>query len=189
MDHLWGVICVMQKWGVLTPLTTDGFNPLYASPLPLLSCVCAEQEEVVTQNEGMILELQVQIDRPKTLLQDKKQELQRKVSGLPIDLRQAQHTYEYTYIHTKRMYHYIWVLMCTFGFSSSFLLIELKEEGKKRLAVLWAIMPWPVDLLLVRENKSQCLKMGFSYSTYVTFKMWINGSCNLCILGRWMLHS
>ncbi|KAK5915329.1 hypothetical protein CesoFtcFv8_000927 [Champsocephalus esox] len=36
------------------------------------------QEEVVTQNEGMILELQVQIDRPKTLLQDKRQELQRK---------------------------------------------------------------------------------------------------------------
>lgn len=40
MDHLWGVICIMQKLGVLTPLKTDSFNSPHASPLLPLSCLC-----------------------------------------------------------------------------------------------------------------------------------------------------
>lgn len=64
---------------MLTPLKTDSFNPLYTSPLLSLS-VCVEQEEARKQNREQISELQVELDRPNTLLQDKRQELQRKVN-------------------------------------------------------------------------------------------------------------
>jgi len=57
MDHHWGVICIMQKLGVLTPLKTDSFNPLYASPLLCISCLCVQQEEVERQNKAQIFEL------------------------------------------------------------------------------------------------------------------------------------
>lgn len=60
MDHLWGVICIMQKWGVQTPLKTDSFNPLHASPLLFFLCV----QEARRQKE-QISELQVEKDRPK----------------------------------------------------------------------------------------------------------------------------
>ncbi|KAF1392857.1 hypothetical protein PFLUV_G00032390 [Perca fluviatilis] len=51
-----------------------------------LSCLCAEQGEVKRQNKEWISELQVQIDRPKTLLQDKRQELQRKLAVLKLEV-------------------------------------------------------------------------------------------------------
>lgn len=42
------------------------------------------------QNKEQISELQVELDRPKTLLEDEKQVLQRKVSSPPIDRRHSQ---------------------------------------------------------------------------------------------------
>lgn len=85
---------------MLTPLKTDGFNPLCASPLLPLS-LCVEQEEARRLSEEHSSDLQVEIDRPKTKQQDKRQELQRKVSGLPFTEVPHTHThtdsYEYTY--------------------------------------------------------------------------------------------
>lgn len=114
---------------MLTPLKTDGFNPLYASPLLPLS-LCVEQEEARRQIEEHISDLQVEIDRPKTEQQDKRQELQRKVSGLPFT--EVPHTYTQTHMNTHtihmtlltrevRVFNYIQVVMCTFGFASAFL--------------------------------------------------------------------
>lgn len=60
-------------------------------------CVLS-QEEAKRLNEEQISELQVEVDRPETLLEDERQKLQRKVSGLPIDRRHT-HTYEYTHTH------------------------------------------------------------------------------------------
>lgn len=64
---------------MLTPLKTDSLNPLYTSPLPLLSYPCVEQEEAKWQNEEEISELQVVINSSELLLLEVDwQEVQRK---------------------------------------------------------------------------------------------------------------
>lgn len=70
---------------MLTPLKTDSCNPLCASPLLPLPCMCVEQGEAKRLSGEQISELQVEIDGPHTLLEDERHELRRKVRGLPID--------------------------------------------------------------------------------------------------------
>lgn len=164
---------------MLTPLKTGICNPLYASPLLPLSCLSADQEEVKRQNDKPISELQVHRHRPKTFLQDMRQELQREVVGLPFDQRLMHIQYMWLLVYPHNPFSleregFAITYKCTFGFSSSFLLIELKEESKKRLADLWKFMPWTVDLLLLRENKSPCLKSSCTYATHSAHKTWIS---------------
>lgn len=103
---------------MLTPLKTDGFNPLYASPLlPLSQCV--EQEEARRQIEEHISDLQVEIDRPKTEQQDKRQELQRKVSGLPFT--EVPHTYTHTHKLIWIHIQFTWLFSLErWGFSTTY---------------------------------------------------------------------